>query len=231
MSKYKHLFFDLDNTLWDFKTNSFETLSDLYLQYDLKNKGISSLENFITVYHEHNAQLWKEYGMGFIKKKNLRTDRFHRTFNDFGIIDFELSENFGNDYIHKSPLKNTLFPYAIETLNYLSEKYTLHIITNGFEEVQHIKLENSGLKKFFKTVITSEMAGAKKPDKKIFHYALYRAKTKSKQCVMIGDDLEIDVLGAKNAGIDAIYFNPEKKIHKERGFVEINSLKELMSIL
>lgn len=231
MKKYKHLFFDLDRTIWDFEKNSTETISELYAEYDLPSRGIDSLQKFTQHYLFHNEQLWEAFAKGLIDKDTLRTNRFHKTLLDFGVDDDELAFNFSNRYIFKCPLKTNLQPYAIETLTYLSKKYSLHIITNGFEEVQHIKLKNSGIKDYFLNVITSESAGSKKPGKKIFHHSLYKAKAKSKESIMIGDHLEIDVLGAKNAGLDQVYFNPLNLQHQFDITYEINCLSELMKIL
>ena len=229
--KYKHLFFDLDRTLWDFEKNSLETLSELFIEFNLSTLGIPSFQEFSERYLKHNELLWDGYAKGSVDKETLRTQRFHRTFLDFGVDNFELSLGFGDCYVSNGPLKTNLHPFAIETLQYLSDKYILHIITNGFEEVQHIKIENSGIKPYFRNVITSEMAGGKKPGKKIFHYSLYRAKAKSKESIMIGDSLEIDVMGAKNAGMDQVYFNPEKLKHHSNITYEISCLSELMRIL
>lgn len=229
--KYKHLFFDLDRTIWDFEKNSHETLSELYTEFNLSSLGVKSFQEFSSLYLKHNEQLWDDYAKGIVDKETLRTQRFHKTFLDFGITDAKLTLKFADCYVLNSPLKTHLHPFAIETLTYLSEKYTLHIITNGFEEVQHIKMKTSGIKDYFLNVITSELAGSKKPGKKIFHYSLYRAKAKSRESIMIGDSLEIDVLGAKNAGIDQVYFNPDKLKHSSDITYEINCLSELMKIL
>ena len=231
MKLYKHLFFDLDRTIWDFEKNSSETLSELFVEYDLTERGIDSYQKFTEQYLFHNEQLWVAYSKDLVDKETLRTHRFHKTFLDFGVNDYELALNFSKCYISKSPLKTNLEPYAIQALTYLSKKYSLHIITNGFEEVQHIKLANSGIKDYFLNVITSDLARSKKPSKKIFHHSLYRAKAKTRESIMIGDHLEIDVLGAKNAGLDQVYYNPGNLKHNSDITYEINCLSELMEIL
>lgn len=231
MKDYKHIFFDLDRTLWDFEANSHETLSELLLKHKLLEKGVESASDFITEYLIINEQLWDEYRNGSIDKNTLRYDRFYRTLLKFEIDDRSLSQDIGNDYVALSPLKTGLFPDTIEVLNYLSDKYNLHIITNGFEEVQHVKIKNCGIEKYFDQVITSERAGFKKPDVRIFEYSLQTANTSATNSLMIGDSLEADIIGARNAGIHQVFFNPEKESHSEKVTFEICGLKELLNFL
>ena len=229
--KYKHLFFDLDKTLWDFETNSSKTLNEFYTKYTLIDKGVGSPELFIGKYHIINDVLWDEYRKDLIDKETLRYQRFHRTLSEFNINDKLLSTSMSEDYIVQTPSNTSLFPYTYEVLDYLQEKYSLHIITNGFEETQHVKLKNCELKKYFKEIITSERAGSKKPARGIFDYSLTLTNAASEESLMIGDDLVVDMLGAKSAGIDQIYFNPKKLQHNEHLTYEIRSLKELMLML
>ena len=230
MSKYKHIYFDLDRTIWDFDKNSKDTFSDIYIKYDL-DKIFHSLDNFFNTYEKHNDFLWSEYREGRIEKSVLSYKRFSLTLEEFGVIDDELAKKIAYDYITISPTKKQLFPFAYETLEYLYQKYKLYIITNGFNEVQFTKLKNSNLEKYFDKVFTSEDAGAQKPNPIIFEHALSKANANKQESIMIGDDLEVDVLGAKNIGLDQIYFNPENLKHTEQVTHEINSLKELIEIL
>jgi putative hydrolase of the HAD superfamily len=227
---YKHIFFDLDLTLWDFDRNSKEAITELFQELEILKKFNLSQEDFLPVYRNFNDNLWDQYRLGKIEKEDLRILRFSKTLLHFGIDDQNLSRQLGDGYVEKSPKKTYLFPHALEVLEYLSQKYKLHIITNGFQEVQFVKLENSGIRKYFDQVITSESAGCKKPDKRIFHYSLYRAKAKTKQSIMIGDHLDIDILGAKNAGMDQIYFNPKKLKHHEMVTYEVDCLSKLKEI-
>ena len=142
-----------------------------------------------------------------------------------------MASKLGDEYVAKCPLQTALFPYTFEILKYLQKKYKLHIITNGFEEVQHIKLNASGLTPFFQKIITSEKVSVKKPDPKIFDYALNLVGAKPKNTIMIGDDLPVDIIGAKKIGIHQIYFNPNKKEHTEKIDFEISSLLEIKEIL
>tara|TARA_B100001142_G_C14310181_1_gene646331 strand:- start:1345 stop:2037 length:693 start_codon:yes stop_codon:yes gene_type:complete len=229
--EYKHVFFDLDGTIWDFEANSYETLLDLCSRYSLDKKGVLDYEKFIKTYKEHNARLWALYNVDKISQKDLRRERFQRTLADFGIHNFKLSEDIGEKYVEICPRKNKLFPHAFEVLDYLQDKYTLHIITNGFHKTQHIKLNNSNLKPYFNQIITSEKTGVKKPSPLIFSHALNLANTDNNESVYIGDNLEIDILACQNFGIDGIYFNPKNRVHNQNVKFEISCLSQLMKIL
>lgn len=229
--KYKHIFFDLDRTLWDFDANSHETLLELCDTYKLNEKGIPDYEEFINTYKAHNAELWDLYRVDQISQKDLRRERFQRALADFGVDNFILSENIGEDYIEVCPRKNKLHPYTLEVLDYLKEKYSLHLITNGFDKTQHIKLEHANLTPYFNQIITSEKLGVKKPNPAIFAHALDVAEATKEDSIYIGDNLVVDILGCQNFGIDGIYFNQEKKKHKENVAFEISCLSQIMEIL
>ena len=227
---YKNIFFDLDRTLWDFETNSKETLNELFYKYKLNSK-IEKFDEFFDVYEKINEKYWDLYRKGKISKEYLRTNRFNSTLKFFDINDFKLSEKFGIDYIKISPQKNNLFAGTIDILEYLYTKYNLYIITNGFKEVQFIKLRNSNLDKYFKKVFTSEMVGVQKPNSKFFEYAIKHTNSRKTESIVVGDDLKVDILGAKNFGIDQIYFNPKRKKHNQNINFEINNLIEIKNIL
>lgn len=229
--KYQHIFFDLDMTLWDFESNAREAYQDIYHTFRLSDRGIASLNDFVSTYFVHNDRLWEQYRNGEIEKEFLRSLRFELTLRDYGIDDPALAHAIGHEYVTISPTKTRLFPNAHATLAYLQKQYTLSIITNGFEEVQYHKLKNSSLDSYFSHVITSEQAGCKKPDPDIFRYALQQAGADASRSVMIGDDLEVDVLGAMHAGIDAVFFNPKKIEHNSNIRHEINDLNDLINIL
>ncbi len=231
MKKYKHIFFDLDNTLWDFDKNSAETLHELFHKHNLTDLGVPSFEVFFDKYRSRNEMMWEQYRLGKIDKVTLRDQRFSLTFWDLG-LDADLAPPaLSEDYVLIGPTKNHLFPHAHQVLASLKEKYTLHIITNGFEEAQSIKLRSADLNKYFKNIIISEHTGFKKPDVRIFQYASESANANSSECLMIGDGLVVDILGAQEAGWDAIYFNPGKIPHEEKPTYEISSLDELNDIL
>lgn len=225
--KYKHIFFDLDMTLWDFEKNAFEAYEEIFEKFNLHHLGIQNLDSFLKIYFEHNDNLWEMYRNGKIDKKFLRSERFRLTLIDFGIDQPALAKMIGDEYVSISPLKTNLFPNTHEVLEYLRTRYHLHIITNGFDEVQHPKLKHSALDKYFVHVITSEDAGCKKPDPGIFDYAMKKTGAQPNESLMIGDDAEVDVAGAISAGMDAILFNPKKNTTNGYRFQEISNLIEL----
>lgn len=229
--KYRHLFFDLDHTLWDFETNSRLTLGELYKTMQLKEKGIDDFDLFIKNYLQHNEKMWERYRKGFIKVDELRWKRFWLTLLDFRIGDENLAKEMAVHFLDLLPTRTALFPGTIELLDYLvNKKYELHLITNGFEKTQHSKLQYSGIAKYFIEVITSEGSNSLKPHKEIFDYALQKAKADSKHSIMIGDDPEVDIKGAMNAGIDQVYVNHiEKKIDFTPTYI-VTSLQELKGI-
>ncbi|MFK5855747.1 MAG: YjjG family noncanonical pyrimidine nucleotidase [Bacteroidota bacterium] len=229
--KIKHVFFDLDRTLWDFEKSAAQTFEELFISHQLFQKGVSSVKKFHEVYTIHNDRLWDQYRKGEIKKEILRGLRFSLTLKDFGITDKDFGERLGDDYVRLSPIKVNLFPYSIEILEYLYPKYKLHIITNGFSEVQEIKLKTSKIDSFFIEVITSEDAGYKKPDTRIFDYAFNKTGALPQNSIMIGDDYEVDIIGAKNVGMRQIFFDPYLRHIDNESTFYINNLKEIEEVL
>ncbi|TGE07604.1 noncanonical pyrimidine nucleotidase, YjjG family [Hymenobacter fodinae] len=230
--KYRHLFFDLDHTLWDFEANADETLRHLYEQYDLARYGTFTVDEFIKVYSDINHGLWRLYQNNKITQQQLRASRFPRTFVKLGLSESDSPENISEQFTDILPLKSAVFPYTHEVLNYLRDKgYVLHLITNGFKDIQHVKLKSSNLTHYFQEIITSECCGHLKPDSRIFQHALERTGATAPESLMIGDNLECDVLGAYNAGLDQVYFNPEKRRHFTQTTYEIACLSELKDIL
>jgi len=230
MPAYRHLFFDLDRTLWDMDRNARETLQELFDHHQLQARGIASAEEFITHYIRYNDVLWDRYRRGLIDKASLRVLRFRQSLAHFGVKDEQLAEAFGEDYVKEAPRKTHLLPGALETLQNLEKKFTLHIITNGFEEVQHVKLKNCALANFFSSVITSEKAGCTKPDLRIFRYALKSCGAQKQEALMIGDDLEADIKGAQQAGWDQVWLNtgPEKKTKATYTIRELRQLEKIL---
>ncbi len=228
--KYNHLFFDIDRTLWDYEANSHDTLEDIFNNYSLKNYNIT-FSNFYDCFQNHNDILWKRFMDGEIKKEYLRDERFVFTLLNLGIDNRQLALKMSYDYISISPEKTKLFPGVIKTLKYLKDKYHLHVITNGFNEVQFKKLKNSGIEHFFNRIITSDNAGYSKPHKNIFHYALSSVNAKKSESLMIGDNWEVDILGAMMFGIDQVYFNPKCFEHEKKATFEIKSIDELIRLL
>ncbi len=229
--KYKHLFFDLDHTLWDFETNSRETLQELYELNKLDTKGVAEFSHFFERYTYHNNRLWDRYSKGFIKQDELKWKRMWLSLLDYKLADETLSRTLSLQFLERLPHKKNLFPHTIEVLTYLQEKgYDLHLITNGFETIQHSKLANSSLTDFFTHVITSEGSNSLKPNKEIFNYALAKANARQHHSIMIGDNLEADIRGGINAGMDTIYVNHiNVHPHIEPTFM-VHDLKALLTI-
>jgi putative hydrolase of the HAD superfamily len=206
--KYRHLFFDLDHTLWDFDANSRLTLHQLYLSLELEQKGVNDFDLFHKNYLAHNEKLWERYRNGFIKVDELRLKRMWHTLLDFRIGDTALAQQMSVQFLEHLPTRTVVFPHTFETLDYLRDKgYRMHLITNGFEKTQHSKLKHSGLDKYFEEVITSESSNSLKPKKEIFEYAMNKVSCCTDDCIMIGDSLEVDIQGAMNAGMDQVFVN------------------------
>lgn len=222
----KHLFFDLDRTLWDFENNSRNALLEIYETLNLHHL-LPPFGTFHFHYQKKNADLWKKYGKGKLSKDLLRTERFAQTLKVFDIHHPELVEKISQMYVDISPKQTQLFPHAFETLNVLkNEGYQMHIITNGFKEVQHIKLNQSKLQPFFDLILCSEEVGKNKPAKEIFDFALQSTGAVANESIMIGDDLQIDILGAERAGLHGVLFDPDNFYRNYSGH-KIKSLNEL----
>jgi len=230
-NKYKHLFFDLDRTLWDFEKSAIEAFEEIFGKHKLALKGIPDFEEFHKKYSDHNHRLWDLYREGMLEKDVLRWKRFHLTLLDYGIDNRKLADALGADYLEISPRKVNLFPHVMETLECLSPKYHLHLITNGFQEVQEIKIKTSGMDRFFEKLITSEEAGVKKPDPKIFYFALEKTGALADESLMIGDDYTVDIAGARGAGMDQVFFDPESVSKENDCTYKITDLLELCGIL
>jgi putative hydrolase of the HAD superfamily len=229
--RYKHVFFDLDRTLWDFDAAAEVAFERIYDKYGLKSLGIPSAHEFHEVYHPLNEQLWVLYRSDQITKDELNRIRFLKPLEHYGIHDVELADHLSEDYVYWSPRIVRLVPGTMELLDYLKPKYHLHLITNGFQEVQHTKLSGSGLEPYFETLTVSEEVGVKKPNPEIFRYALKKAGATAEESLVIGDEMAVDIDGARAAGIDQILFNPSgKAVEGERTF-EVKSLLEIMGIL
>lgn len=231
MKKLEHIFFDLDRTLWDFDRNSKSALMQLFGELKL-NGFIEDFDKFHEVYRKINASYWENYSNGNVSKEKLRIGRFHDTLVQLGIDNVQLSTQLADGYVRVSPYQTHLFPGAKEVLQELNDQnYKLHIITNGFKEVQFIKLENSGLRHFFEDVLCSEEVGKNKPNPEIFQAALQRTKAKSNASMMIGDDFEADVLGAERCGIRGILFDPHDVYEARNEIERIKHFEELPLIL
>ncbi len=228
--QYEHIFFDLDRTLWHFDENSRKVLVDIYTEFEL-NRCIASANDFISTYEIINEELWTLYRNGKVEKEKLRSERFYQTLLKYQFDDAKLADRIGDYYVDHSPLQTILLPFAIEVLEHLKDRYQMHIITNGFEEIQLIKLSNSEIAHYFNQVIFSEKIGVKKPHPLIFKQAIKGAGATFHNSIMIGDDYYADICGAQRVKMDSIYFNFYKEEHNYKIDREINCLSELFNML
>ena len=231
MPRYKHLFFDLDHTLWDFDANARETLLEIFADFELADKVKAPFDDFYRKYLYHNEVLWDKYHKGLIKADELKWKRMWRTLLDFKIGDEALSREMSVRFLELLPTKKILFPHTREILDYLLEKkYSLHLITNGFENTQMSKISNSGLTHYFTHVITSETSNSLKPQAAIFEYAMNKAGASLSDSIMIGDNLDADIQGAINAGMDSVFVNHINATSHLQPTYTITHLQELESI-
>ncbi len=228
---YQHIFFDLDHTLWDFESNALQTLNALYGSLQLYDKGIEDFERFHKQYIIHNDKLWERYRNGYIRVDELRWKRMWHTLLDFKVADEKLARQMSEEFLNLLPTRTNLFPHTLELLQYLSNKgYGLHLITNGFEETQHNKLRYSNLDGFFGKVITSEGSNSLKPHREIFEYAYKVTGALPGSSIMVGDNIEVDIVGARNAGMDQVYVNHINDQVDAYATFTVFSLRELQDL-
>jgi YjjG family noncanonical pyrimidine nucleotidase len=224
----KHIFFDLDHTLWDFEKNSALAFEKIFQELNL---NINS-QQFMDIYNPINVAYWKLYEKNEIDQETLRVRRVKDAFEALNysitLDEINIISNLFIDYLTSN---NHLIEGTIETLEYLKDKYVLHIITNGFSFVQDVKLQKSNLDQYFVTITNSEAAGHKKPHENIFKHALTNANAAKYESIMIGDSIEADVLGAMNFGIKAVFFNPANEMVSNDKIIQIQSLTQLKNIL
>ena len=206
--KIQHIFFDLDNTLWDHRRNAYLTLKDIFETQQVSLRYKLDFEEFHQEYFTINERLWEQIRDGEIDKEYLRKHRFYDSFLFFDIDDFELAQTFESQFLDQILQYNDLVEGAFELLEYLSEKgYILHILSNGFEEVTYRKCELSGIKNYFKTITSADEINIRKPHPEIYRYALDKANVKIEESMMIGDDWIADVEGGKSFGLKVVFFD------------------------
>lgn len=228
---YKNLFIDLDDTLWDTFHNNKECLEEIYDDYKF-DRFYVSFEAFFSIYFPNNVKLWGEYRQGIIDKPTLIVERFLYMLRPFGINDTRYILQINDDFLRRTTIKTRLVPGALDLLEYLRPSYRLYILSNGFREVQDKKLINAGLAPYFKSMILSEDAGINKPHKSIFDFALKNTNSRRKESLMIGDSWEADIAGARNAGIDQLWLNPESlPFQNFTPTYTVRSLTEIKNIL
>ncbi len=231
MKRYRHLLFDLDHTLWDFDKNAAETLSELYATHQLAKLGNFSVQQFCEAFVTVNRFLWKQHDQGTYDQQRLRSERFSLVLTQLGVATDLIPPKLADDYLRICPTKPHVMPHTLATLDYLRQHYQLHVLTNGFAAVQAIKLRSGGLTDYFVEVVSSDTTGHCKPHRAVFDYLLDRIGATHQECLMIGDNLETDVRGAREAGIDQVFYNPMRTEHREAVTYEVACLSELRSIL
>ncbi len=228
----RHIFFDLDNTLWDHRKNAELTLNELFERKGIQESYNILFDEFHSKYDEINEDLWVKIRDGLIDKDFLRKHRFYDTFMHFGVDDEQLAAYFEKHFLDEIIQYNELIEGTIEILDYLKEKgYVLHVVSNGFHEVTRRKVEMSGMDKYFETIVSADDAKAMKPDERIFQYALDLANAQKEESIFIGDDWVADVKGSQRFGLDVIYFDVLRKNKTEEGLKTIQYLKEIKNYL
>lgn len=231
MPKYKHLFFDLDHTLWDYASNSGEALTEMFSTLNLA-AIFKTPENLVTTFTRHNDWVWSEYKNDRMTKKVLRTRRFELTLEDFGVNNPSFASQMNDEFLNIMPHKTALIPGAWELMEYLEAKnYKMYVVTNGFTKIQNKKLASSKLERFFTKMFSSEQIGYNKPKPQIFEWALKSSNARKTESLMVGDELFADIGGARKFGIDQIYYNPLALPHTEAVTYEVRSLLEIKNIL
>ncbi|MCC5919287.1 MAG: YjjG family noncanonical pyrimidine nucleotidase [Cyclobacteriaceae bacterium] len=233
MSYYKHILFDLDHTLWDYEKNTTDILLQLYRRYHLDKLYRMDFHEMVAAFMQANSYLWAAYNQGKMNRQELRKARFPFIWNKIGLDVNDIPKGLSEDFFSECPKGTHLMPHSIEVLQYLRSKgYAIHILTNGFHDSQLLKLKSSGIDQFCDLMVCSDDCGFKKPDPNYFTYSLEKLGNVDKsECLMIGDSLENDVLGAKNVAIDQVFYNPNLKQHQESITYEIKCLNELRGIL
>lgn len=229
--RFNNFFFDLDNTLWAFSENAADSFKEIYELYQL-NRYFNSFEQFYGIYQKENKRLWKMYEKGMITKDELNRQRFYYPLKMVNVYDYSLAENYSADFFKIIRTKKKLMPHTIETLDYLQQDYNLYILSNGFHELQYSKMKSAGIYKYFKKIVLSDDIGINKPNPKIFTYALTSTNSNIENSIMIGDDFDVDIVGAHNIGLPQVYYNTTNRedfpFHPN---YQITDLKDLVNII
>jgi putative hydrolase of the HAD superfamily len=231
MQRYKNLFIDLDDTIYDFSGASRESFRETYdlLHYE---RYFDSFEHYLSLYEPYNLELWRIYGEGKITKEELNRRRYSHPLECVGVNDQQLADTFCREALGRIPTKGPLMPGALELLEYLRPKYNMYILSNGFKELQSRKMRTAGIDGYFDALILSEDIGINKPNRELYEYALVRTGSKLNESLMIGDMFDTDIVGAANIGMEQMYYNPkEKKGHAFSPTYEVTHLLQIKEIL
>lgn len=231
MGKYKNIFIDLDDTLYDFSAASREAFQEVYALLGYEHY-FNSFDHFMSLYEPYNLELWRRYGEGKITKSELNRKRYAYPLRMVGVDNQELADVFCREVLSRIPTKNKTIPGAVELLEYLWPKYNLYILSNGFKELQSHKMQTAGLLKYFKRLVLSDDIGVNKPRPELFIHALQITQSATAESIMIGDMFDTDIAGAAGVGLDQIFYNPKNltPLPFEPTFV-VGNLLEIKNIL
>ena len=231
MAKYRNLFIDLDDTVYDFSAASRESFLETYEQLHYE-RYFDSFEQYLSIYEPYNLELWRIYGEGKITKEELNKRRYSHPLEVVGVQDQALADTFCREALGRIPTKGHLVPGAMELLEYLRPKYNLYILSNGFKELQSRKMQTAGIDKYFDALILSEDIGVNKPDCRLYEHAMRKTASEPQESLMIGDMFDTDIVGAANFGMDSMYYNPKGKTgHPFAPTYEVRHLLEIKEIL
>ncbi|MBO7259708.1 MAG: YjjG family noncanonical pyrimidine nucleotidase [Paludibacteraceae bacterium] len=230
LKTYSVVFIDWDDTLWDFHANAYIAMEKAYDKYDLQ-RYFHSFQHFYNLYEGRNRELWAEYAQGNITKDNLQRERFQYPFRMVNQEDDDLAGQVGNDFLELTIQQNKLITGAKELMAYLAQKYPIIVLSNGFKEVQYRKIATSGLQEYITHVVLSEEVGVQKPNKLIFEYALKLINKKASEVMMIGDNMETDIMGAAEIGMDTIYLSKNMTSTTDYPTYTVQTLREIQNIL
>jgi len=230
LKRYQQIFFDLDGTLWDIQTNSKLALREIFFEL-FPEQHEMQFDNFYKSYQKWNERLWTAYRKNQITKEQLRTSRFEKALSSAKLpFNSHVIENMAGSFLERCPALPNLMPGAKELLDHCAHRYKIHIITNGFKEVQEIKMQSSGILHYFEHFFYSEDVGVKKPHPEIFHKALEKCQCSTKDVLMIGDDWGADIIGARNVGIDQVYYNPKTIADRRHNYIPTYHIHHLLKL-
>ena len=217
--------------MWAFSANARDTFEEMYHKYGYE-RFFPSFDYFYQLYQKRNVELWEEYGRGEVTKEELNRRRFLYPLEQVGEGDASLAQRFSDDFFSVIPTKRKLMPHAREVLDNLSGRYNLYILSNGFQKLQCRKMRSAGIDGYFRKVVLSDDIGVLKPHAPIFHFALSATQSQLEESLMIGDNWENDVAGARAVGMHQVFFDVEGR--HDLPFVptyHITDLRELLSFL
>lgn len=234
------IWFDLDDTLWDFKNNSEASLRTLYRHFQL-DRYQPDVESWLDFYHEVNGRLWHDFALNKVSQKELRYRRFYVPLVHIG-LDGATADRTAREadlfYLAELGRRDALVPGAKQLLDAVSAAgFRMGILSNGFSEVQYNKLRSGGIDHYFDTVVLSDEIDVNKPDIRIYGHAVRKAGADARRCIMIGDNLATDIEGAVNARWPvSVWFNREgvdtegvsPVLFPGQEFYEVRSLDEIV---